>query len=115
MRELYMANGEGFALVYSIISNLSFTEIEKIRNGITKHKNSGQVPMVLVGNKKDLEAKREVPTEKAKAITKGIIIAFFICYSYRTREETVFLFYYYIYHFFRVLSLVLQMYIHLEQ
>jgi len=70
MRELYMANGEGFALVYSIISNLSFTEIEKIRNGIIKHKNSTQVPMVLVGNKLDLEAKREVPTEKAKQITK---------------------------------------------
>jgi GTPase SAR1 family protein len=49
-----MANGEGFALVYSIISNLSFTEIEKIRNGIAKHKNSEKVPMVLVGNKKDL-------------------------------------------------------------
>lgn len=54
MRELYMANGEGFALVYSIISNLSFTEIEKIRNGIAKHKISEKVPMVLVGNKKDL-------------------------------------------------------------
>lgn len=78
-----MANGEGFALVYSIISNLSFTEIEKIRNGITKHKNSAQVPMVLVGNKKDLEAKREVPTEKAKAITKGIYI-YLIYYSLST-------------------------------
>jgi GTPase SAR1 family protein len=82
-----MANGEGFALVYSIISNLSFTEIEKIRNGIAKHKNSEKVPMVLVGNKKDLgisdiflsnsllrlnllEAKREVPIEKARAVSK---------------------------------------------
>jgi len=70
MRELYMANGEGFALVYSIISNLSFTEIEKIRNGIAKHKNSEKVPMVLVGNKKDLEAKREVPIERAKGIAR---------------------------------------------
>jgi len=29
MRELYMANGEGFALVYSITSTLSFNEVEK--------------------------------------------------------------------------------------
>lgn len=33
MRELYMANGEGFALIYSITSSLSFAEVEKIRAG----------------------------------------------------------------------------------
>eukprot|EP01126_Amoeba_proteus_P028718 TRINITY_DN282_c0_g3_i1.p1 TRINITY_DN282_c0_g3~~TRINITY_DN282_c0_g3_i1.p1 ORF type:complete len:139 (-),score=27.61 TRINITY_DN282_c0_g3_i1:164-580(-) len=68
MRELYMANGEGFALVYSITSNLSFAEVEKIHKGIVSHKNAEKVPVVLVGNKKDLEAKREVSTAKAKAL-----------------------------------------------
>jgi len=70
MRELYMANGEGFALVYSITSSLSFAEVEKIRAGIIKHKNTVKVPLVLIGNKKDLEAKREVPTEKAKNLAR---------------------------------------------
>jgi small GTP-binding protein len=69
MRELYMANGEGFALIYSITSALSFAEVEKIHKGIVKHKDTSQVPIVLVGNKKDLEAKREVPTAKAKALS----------------------------------------------
>lgn len=68
MRELYMANGEGFALIYSITSALSFAEVEKIHKGIVKHKDTDKVPIVLVGNKKDLEAKREVPTAKAKAL-----------------------------------------------
>lgn len=84
MRELYMANGEGFALIYSITSSLSFAEVEKIRAGlpssmsfsvlispgIIKHKNTPQVPMALVGNKRDLEAKREVPTSKGKMAAK---------------------------------------------
>jgi len=70
MRELYMANGEGFALIYSITSALSFAEVEKIRAGIIKHKNTPNVPMVLVGNKRDLEAKREVPTSKGKMAAK---------------------------------------------
>jgi len=70
MRELYMANGEGFALIYSITSSLSFAEVEKIRAGIIKHKNDPTVPMVLVGNKKDLESKREVPINKGKLAAK---------------------------------------------
>uniref|UniRef100_A0A6B2LLI5 Uncharacterized protein n=1 Tax=Arcella intermedia TaxID=1963864 RepID=A0A6B2LLI5_9EUKA len=70
MRELYMANGEGFALIYSITSTLSFQEVEKIRSGIIKHKNDDNVPIVLVGNKKDLEAKREVALNKGKETAK---------------------------------------------
>jgi len=70
MRELYMANGEGFALVYSITSALSLTEAEKIRAGIIKHKNNAKVPLVLVGNKKDLETKREVTVDKAKNLAR---------------------------------------------
>jgi len=70
MRELYMANGEGFALIYSITSALSFQEVEKIRAGIIKHKNDSTVPIVLVGNKKDLDTKREVATNKGKEVSK---------------------------------------------
>lgn len=65
-----MANGEGFALVYSITSALSLTEAEKIRAGIIKHKNNAKVPLVLVGNKKDLETKREVTVDKAKNLAR---------------------------------------------
>jgi len=76
MRELYMTNGEGFALIYSITNAISFTEIEKIRDGIVKAKGNTSVPMVLVGNKKDLESKREVTTVKGKLAAKEWDCAF---------------------------------------
>eukprot|EP01120_Amphizonella_sp_Union-15-10_P015714 TRINITY_DN8132_c0_g1_i1.p1 TRINITY_DN8132_c0_g1~~TRINITY_DN8132_c0_g1_i1.p1 ORF type:complete len:218 (-),score=45.25 TRINITY_DN8132_c0_g1_i1:20-673(-) len=66
MRELYMKNGEGFVLVYSILAKRSFDELDAIRLGIVRHKNTADVPMVLVGNKSDLDKKREVDQAIAK-------------------------------------------------
>lgn len=70
MRELYMKNGEGFVLVYSITSQRSLEDLDPIRQGIIRHKNSSNVPMVLVGNKCDLEKKREVDTKEGKELAK---------------------------------------------
>jgi small GTP-binding protein len=70
MRELYMKNGEGFVLVYSITSQRSLEDLDPIRQGIIRHKNSSNVPMVLVGNKCDLEKKREVETKEGKELAK---------------------------------------------
>ncbi|XP_049850290.1 GTPase HRas-like isoform X2 [Schistocerca gregaria] len=58
MRELYMKNGEGFVLVYSITSQRSLDDLEPIRDGIYRHKANSYVPMVLVGNKCDLEVEK---------------------------------------------------------
>jgi len=66
MRELYMKNGEGFVLVYSIITKRSFDELDSIRQGIIRHKNTTSVPLVLVGNKSDLAKKREVEQSQGK-------------------------------------------------
>jgi len=71
MRELYMKNGEGFVLVYSITSQRSLEDLDPIRQGIIRHKNSSSVPMVLVGNKCDLEKKREVETKDGKELAKS--------------------------------------------
>jgi len=71
MRELYMKNGEGFVLVYSITSQRSLEDLDPIRQGIIRHKNSSNVPMVLVGNKCDLDKKREVDTKEGKELAKG--------------------------------------------
>lgn len=70
MRELYMKNGEGFVLVFSITSQRSLEDLDPIRQGIIRHKNSSNVPMVLVGNKCDLEKKREVDTKEGKELAK---------------------------------------------
>lgn len=62
MREQYMRTGEGFLLVYSITSRQSFDEISTFHQQICRVKDKDHVPMVLVGNKVDLEEHREVPT-----------------------------------------------------
>ena len=49
MRDLYMKNGQGFALVYSIVSDSTFHDLKTIRNHIIKVKDadpSKPVPMV---------------------------------------------------------------------
>eukprot|EP01127_Copromyxa_protea_P000552 TRINITY_DN10469_c0_g1_i1.p1 TRINITY_DN10469_c0_g1~~TRINITY_DN10469_c0_g1_i1.p1 ORF type:complete len:216 (-),score=24.85 TRINITY_DN10469_c0_g1_i1:77-724(-) len=70
MRELYMKNGEGFVLVYSITSQRSLEDLDPIRNGIIRHKSSTEVPIVLVGNKCDLVKKREVEQKEGKEIAR---------------------------------------------
>lgn len=55
MRELYIKNGDGFILVYSINDLNSFKELIKLREQILKIKGSqNNCLMVLVGNKADL-------------------------------------------------------------
>eukprot|EP01130_Rhizamoeba_saxonica_P000025 TRINITY_DN1001_c0_g1_i1.p1 TRINITY_DN1001_c0_g1~~TRINITY_DN1001_c0_g1_i1.p1 ORF type:complete len:115 (-),score=26.49 TRINITY_DN1001_c0_g1_i1:95-439(-) len=70
MRELYMRNGEGFVLVYSITNRSSFDEIITIRNGIMRH--TDNVPIVIVGNKSDLESRREIPTSEGRELAKNL-------------------------------------------
>lgn len=73
MRDLYMKNGQGFALVYSIVSDSTFHDLKAIRNHILKVKDADEahpVPMVLVGNKADLEDKRAVKTEQGKDLAR---------------------------------------------
>lgn len=63
MREQYMRTGEGFLLVYSITSRQSFEEILTFQQQILRVKDKDYFPMIVVGNKCDLENEREVSTE----------------------------------------------------
>ena len=60
MRDLYMKNGQGFVLVYSITAQSTFNDLQDLREQILRVKDSEEVPMVLVGNKCDLEDERVV-------------------------------------------------------
>jgi GTPase KRas protein len=60
MREQYMHTGEGFLLVYSITSRESFEEITSFHQQILRVKDKDNFPMILVGNKCDLEFERQV-------------------------------------------------------
>ena len=60
MREQYMRTGEGFLLVYSITSRQSFEEILTFQQQILRVKDKDYFPIIIVGNKCDLDAEREV-------------------------------------------------------
>ncbi|KAG8589625.1 hypothetical protein GDO81_006467 [Engystomops pustulosus] len=59
MRDLYMKNGQGFALVYSITAQSTFNDLQDLREQILRVKDTEDVPMILVGNKCDLEDERQ--------------------------------------------------------
>ena len=60
MREQYMRTGEGFLLVYSITSRQSFEEILTFQQQILRVKDRDYFPIIIVGNKCDLDSEREV-------------------------------------------------------
>ncbi|KAI8065605.1 ras-like protein 1 [Gongronella butleri] len=70
MREQYMRNGEGFLLVYSITSRLSFEEVSTFYQQICRVKDRDFFPMVLVANKCDLKAERQVSSQEGLDISK---------------------------------------------
>ncbi|KAL8678209.1 MAG: hypothetical protein Q9186_005427 [Xanthomendoza sp. 1 TL-2023] len=60
MREQYMRTGEGFLLVYSITSRQSFEEIMTFQQQILRVKDKDYFPIIIVGNKCDLDGERQV-------------------------------------------------------
>ena len=70
MREQYMRTGEGFLLVYSITSRQSFEEIQQFQQQILRVKDRDYFPIIIVGNKCDLEAEREVTKQGALFTSK---------------------------------------------
>lgn len=60
MREQYMRSGEGFLLVFSVTDHSSFEEIAKFHKQILRVKDRDEFPMLMVGNKSDLDHQRYV-------------------------------------------------------
>ncbi|KAK3536690.1 hypothetical protein QTP86_017614 [Hemibagrus guttatus] len=90
MRDLYMKNGQGFALVYSITAQSTFNDLQDLReqilrvkdtedskkpesanaDGKTRSESGIPVPMILVGNKCDLEDERVVGKEQGQNLAR---------------------------------------------
>src|SRR3989344_5549508 len=71
MRNQYMRTGQGFLCIYSITSTSSFEELSVFREQILRVKEEDRVPMVLVGNKCDLEDSRVVATSQGADLAKS--------------------------------------------
>jgi small GTP-binding protein len=88
MREQYMHTGEGFLLVYSITSRQSFEEISTFQQQILRVKDKDYFPMVVVGNKCDLEGDREV-TRQGKPL-EILLMKWSLCVCMRASSVPLF-------------------------
>uniref|UniRef100_A0A2K5PJJ0 Ras-related protein Rap-1A n=1 Tax=Cebus imitator TaxID=2715852 RepID=A0A2K5PJJ0_CEBIM len=69
-RNLYMKNGQGLTLVYSIIAQSTFNDLQDLREQILWVKGTEDVPMILVGNKCDLEDDLEDGKEQGRNLAR---------------------------------------------
>jgi len=76
MREQYMRTGEGFLLVFSVTDKSSFDEIPRFHTQILRVKDKDEFPMILVGNKSDLENERTVSTAEAQELGRKLKISY---------------------------------------
>lgn len=72
MREQYMRTGEGFLLVYSITSRQSFEEIMTFQQQILRVKDKDYFPILIVGNKCDLDAERQVSRKGKPSLSRTL-------------------------------------------
>jgi len=77
MRELYIKKGHGFILVYSITSPSTFNDLNSYIYDHIKKYREGTVPMVLVGNKCDLEDERRITMEEGNELARQYGANFF--------------------------------------
>lgn len=77
MRDQYMRGGEGFIICYSITDHRSFEEAAEYKKQIERVRHSDSIPIVLVGNKYDLEPMRKVSTEEGQALARQLNCPFY--------------------------------------
>jgi Ras-related protein Rap-1B len=86
-----MKTGQGFLLVFSITSQSSLSELSELREQIIRIKDDENVPIVIVGNKSDLEEDRVVTRAKAFSVSQSWGNAPYYETSARRRGESSFL------------------------
>ncbi|EMP35156.1 GTP-binding protein Rit2, partial [Chelonia mydas] len=68
MRDQYMRGGEGFIICYSITDRQSFQEAAEFKELIYRVRHTYDIPLVLVGNKIDLEEFRQASPDYCKFV-----------------------------------------------
>ena len=66
-----MKQGQGFLLVFSISNENSFYELDELREQIIRIKDDDDVPLVVVGNKCDMEEDRVIPRARGFDLAKS--------------------------------------------
>ncbi|XP_009957458.1 PREDICTED: ras-related and estrogen-regulated growth inhibitor-like [Leptosomus discolor] len=88
--------GDGFAVVYSVTDRCSFDEVMRlcflinhIHSSPKRSSGGEQPPVVIVGNKKDLQFDRMVSTEDGENLSKALKLPFYEISTRDSYEETV--------------------------
>jgi len=71
MRDLYIKNGRGFLVVFSLTSWQSFLDVRTVREQILRVKGTDNVPICLIGNKCDASLQRQVTPDDALALAQS--------------------------------------------
>eukprot|EP00727_Mastigamoeba_balamuthi_P000568 m51a1_g10508 putative type a von willebrand factor domain-containing protein (943) ;mRNA; r:174690-177903 len=77
LRDVYYASAQGFVLVYSITSRASFEMVSRLHENMLRIHGAEWFPMVVVGNKADLEGGRQVAAAEGEALAKQFRVPFF--------------------------------------
>ena len=78
LQDQYIHRGEGFVVMYSVTSRASFELVTKFQQKIFMVKDEEEYfPMVIVGNKCDLDDQREVTKDEGEELAKTIRCPFF--------------------------------------
>lgn len=80
LRDQYMRSGDGYIIVFSITSVTSFLEVNAIKeqlNIVLDVDNNTLIPIILVGNKCDLEEYRQVQSSDAQRLAEEWRVKYF--------------------------------------
>ena len=70
MRNQFMKQGQGFLLVFSMTSRITFEELTNLHTQIQQAKDDEHVPIILVGNKSDCP-NHEVNSKEAEDLARS--------------------------------------------
>ncbi|OBA24504.1 ras-domain-containing protein [Metschnikowia bicuspidata var. bicuspidata NRRL YB-4993] len=92
MRELYIKSGKGFLLVYSVTDENSLQELLALREQVLRIKDSENVPMVLIGNKCDLDEDRVISIDDGMNVSQqwGLVPFYETSAMYKTNVDEAF-------------------------
>lgn len=93
MRELYIKSGKGFLLVYSVTDENSMKELLALREQVLRIKDSDNVPMVLIGNKCDLDEDRVISIDDGIKVSQqwGLVPFYETSAMYKTNVDEAFI------------------------
>ncbi len=71
VRDNYFRSGEGFLCVFSLVDRESFAGVSEIRDNVLRVKVDERTPLILVGNKADLQESREINSEEPSSLSSS--------------------------------------------